>query len=172
MAEPTQLERNLEVDNEASKQLTALPGDNHSSFLSSCTHILHPKMQGVLNGCKAKNIRKSLSHRDFHMAVQRVKNSLMRMTSASPVPTFPHLWHCQAPAVPVMNPCVLKLLLTGRKSQQSPGVQQILELLCCTHTQHCHMTVFMYVITFSLNNSRSGFRWKDFDSKGFSVAPE
>lgn len=70
------------------------------------------------------------------------------------------------------EPHVLKILLTGRNSQQSPAAQQILQLLCCTHTQHCHMTVFMYVITFSLNNSRNGFRWKYFDSKGFSVAPE
>lgn len=169
LAEPTQLERNLEVDNEAWKQLTAPSGDNPSSFLSSRAHILHSKLQGILNGHKAEN---NPPNRDFCMVVQRWKNSLMRTTPVSLVPTSPHLWHCQVPAVPVMSPRVLKPLLTGRNSQWSPVVPQILQLLCCTHTQHCHTTVFMYVITFSLNNSRIGFRWKDFDSKGFSAAPE
>lgn len=150
------------------KQLRAPPGDNHSSFLSSCTHILQSKLQGVLNGHKAKTNPPT----ETSIWLCKEWRTLMRTTPVPLVPTSPHLWHCQVPAVPVVNPCVLKLLLTGRNSQRSPVAQQILQLLCCTHTQHCHVTVFMYVITFSLNNSRSGFRWKDFDSEGFSVAPE
>lgn len=86
LAEPTQLERNLEVDSEAWKQLTAPPGDNPSHFLSSCTHILRSKLQRILNGCKAKT---NPPNRDFCVAVRRAENSLSRTTPVSPVPTLP-----------------------------------------------------------------------------------
>lgn len=86
LAEPTQLERNLEVDSEAWEQLTAPPGDNPSHFLSSCTHILRSKLQRILNGCKAKT---NPPNRDFCVAVLRAENSLSRTTPVSPVPTLP-----------------------------------------------------------------------------------
>lgn len=52
LAEPTQLGRNLEGEHEVQRELTDPPGYNPSP--SSCTCILHYKLQGILNGHKAE----------------------------------------------------------------------------------------------------------------------
>lgn len=75
LAEPTQLERNLEGDCEAQGELAAAPGYNPSSSPSSCTRILHYKLQGVLNGHKAKIIPQYRQKYDFRMVAQRAKSS-------------------------------------------------------------------------------------------------
>ena len=172
LAKPTQLERNLEGDREAWRELTDHDGYNPSSSPSSCTHILHYKLQAGLNGRKPETLPPI-----------QTEIWLLYGGSKSKKLCFSHEDHSDFSRVHLPSPLALPDLIgacdepqraAAFAHRQKPRAKPSSPLhtaaaLLHTHTQHFHTTVFPYVITLLLNNSRSGFSYKCFDLQWFSV---